>query len=48
MGHSDMTRCFHKNYRGEPRANHLFSRSMKGKISNFLHEVEKEISVISM
>ena len=30
-----------------PWANGLFSKSMKGKILNFLHEVEKMISVIS-
>ena len=29
-------------------ANRLFSKSMKGKILNFLHEVEKIISVISV
>ena len=29
-------------------ANRLFSKSMKGKILNFLHEVEKMISVISV
>ena len=31
-----------------PWANHLFPKSMKGKILNFLHEVEKMISVISV
>ena len=31
-----------------PWANRLFSKSMKGKILNFLHEIEKMISVISM
>ena len=30
-----------------PWANRLFSKSMIGKIFNFLHEVEKTISVIS-
>ena len=30
-----------------PWANRLFSKSIKGKILNFLHEVEKMISVIS-
>ena len=29
-------------------ADRLFSKSMKGKILNFLHEVEKMISVISV
>ena len=29
-------------------ANRLFSKSMKGKILNFLHEVEKTMSVISV
>ena len=29
-----------------PWANRLFSKSIKGKILNFLHEVEKMISVI--
>ena len=29
-----------------PWANRLFSKSMKGKISNFLHEVNKMISLI--
>ena len=32
----------------QPWANRLFSKSMKGKILNFLHEVEKMISVISV
>ena len=31
-----------------PWANRLFSKSMKGKILNLLHEVEKMISVISI
>ena len=31
-----------------PWANRLFSESTKGKILNFLHEVEKMISVISV
>ena len=31
-----------------PWANRLYSKSMKGKILNFLHEVEKMISVISV
>ena len=31
-----------------PCFNRLFSKSMKGKILNFLHEVEKMISVISV
>ena len=31
-----------------PWANHLVSKSIKEKISNFLHEVEKMISVISV
>ena len=31
-----------------PWANRLFSKSVKGKILNFLHEVEKIISVISV
>ena len=34
--------------RRKPWANRLFSKSMKGKILNFLHEVEKMISVISV
>ena len=32
----------------QPWANRLFSKSMKGKILNFLHEVKKMISVISV
>ena len=31
-----------------PWAHRLFSKSMEGKILNFLHEVEKMISVISV
>ena len=31
-----------------PWANRLFSKSMKGKFLNFLHEIEKMISVISV
>ena len=31
-----------------PWANRLFSKSMKGKILNFLHEVEKMIATISV
>ena len=31
-----------------PWANRLFSKSIKGKILNFLHEVDKMISVISV
>ena len=31
-----------------PWANRLFSKSMKRKILNFLHEVQKVISVISV
>ena len=31
-----------------PWANRLFSKSMKGKILNFLHDIEKMISVISV
>ena len=31
-----------------PWANRLFSKSMEGKVLNFLHEVEKMISVISV
>ena len=31
-----------------PWANRLFSKSMNGKILNFLHEVEEVISVISI
>ena len=31
-----------------PWANRLFSKSMKGKILNFLHEAEEMISVISV
>ena len=31
-----------------PWANSLFSKSMKGKILNFLHEVEKMIPLISV
>ena len=31
-----------------PWANRRFSKSMKGKILNFLHEVEKMISVIAV
>ena len=31
-----------------PWANRLFSKSMRGKILNFLREVEKMISVISV
>ena len=44
----------HYHYRGESTAlgtlwaNCLFSKSMKGKILNFLHEVGKMISVISV
>ena len=45
-----------KNSRGEsaalgrrmPWSNHLFLKSMEGKILNFLHEVEKMILVISV
>ena len=32
----------------QPWANRLFSKSMQGKILNFLHEVEKMISVMSV
>ena len=54
-GHSTDSDDFSKS-RGEseslgqrmPWANRLFSKNMKGKISNFLHEVEKMISVISI
>ena len=34
--------------RRTPWADRLFSKSMKGKISNYLHGVEKIISVISV
>ena len=34
--------------RSMPWANRLFSKSMKGKILNFLHEAEKMISVTTV
>ena len=34
--------------RRTPWTNRLFSKTMKGKILNFFHEVEKMISVISV